>query len=101
VLAERSAFGAVESEPVEVVVKFDATVAGYIRERRWHPSQQLEAQDDGGVLLRATLSGELEFVGWVMSWSPWAELISPPAWRAHLLQRAAALARLHAAPKSS
>lgn len=94
-LPERTAFGAVESAPVEVVVKFGAPVAEFIRERRWHPSEQVEVRPDGTLLWRGTVSGEHEFIGWVMSWSPWAELVSPASWRRSLLDRARALLRSH------
>lgn len=92
---ERTAFGAVEGTPVDAVVKFSATVAEFIRERRWHPSQQLEPLEDGGLLWRGTVSGEHEFIGWVMSWSPWAELVSPAHWRRSLRARARQLVSAH------
>lgn len=95
-LPARTAFGAVEGEPVDVVVKFAPAVADFIRERRWHPSQQLEPLKDGGLLWRATLSGEHEFIGWVMSWSPWSELVSPSSWRQSLHARAKQLLAAHA-----
>lgn len=94
-LAQRHAFGAVEGEPVEVVVKFDAMVAEYIAERRWHPSQQLEHSKDGSLVFRATVSGEHEFIGWVMLWAPWAELVAPAAWREGVKERVKALAAKH------
>jgi predicted DNA-binding transcriptional regulator YafY len=94
-LLERHAFGAVEGPPVEVVVKFDARVAEYISERRWHPSQELDRAKDGSLIFRATVSGEHEFIGWVMSWAPWAELVAPAAWREGVFERAAALLRRH------
>lgn len=93
-LAERTAFGATEASPVQVVVKFAAPVAPFIRERRWHPSQRLEEQEDG-LVWRGVVSGEHEFIGWVMSWSPWAELVSPPAWRQRLHERALTLVSKH------
>lgn len=94
-LPARQAFGAVEGEPVEVVVKFDATVAEYIEERRWHPSQRLEHAKDGSLTFRATVSGEHEFIGWVMSWAPWAELVAPAEWRKGVKERAKVLAAKH------
>lgn len=93
-LAVRSAFGATEGTPVEVVVKFADPVAQFIRERRWHPSQELEEVEDG-LVWRAIVSGEHEFIGWVMAWSPWAELVSPAPWRRALRERARALVRHH------
>lgn len=95
-LGPRTAFGAVEAEPVEVCVHFAPPVADFIRERRWHPSERVEARPDGSVRWRGTVSGELEFIGWVLSWSPWAELVSPSHWREALRERAQAMARAHA-----
>lgn len=94
-LEQRHAFGAVEGERVQVVVKFDATVAEYIAERKWHPSQQLEHKQDGSLVFRATVSGEHEFIGWVMSWAPWAELVEPAEWREGVRERVKALAAKH------
>lgn len=91
----RSAFGAVEGQPVAVHVRFQAAVAGYITERVWHPSQRIETHADGSLDWYATVSGREEFIGWVMSWSPWAELVSPDDWRASLVDRAQALLRTH------
>jgi predicted DNA-binding transcriptional regulator YafY len=95
VLPRRTAFGAFEGVPVEAVVRFAAPVAEFIRERRWHPSQRLEAMRDGGVVWRGRVSGEHEFVGWVMSWSPWAELVSPPEWRRNLRARSRRVTAAH------
>lgn len=97
-LGPRTAFGATEAEPVDVVVRFAAPVAEFIRERRWHPSERVEALADGSLRWRATVSGEHEFLGWVLSWAPWAELEGPAPWREALAARARAMARTHARP---
>lgn len=94
-LGRRTAFGAVEAEPVEAVVHFAAPVADFIRERRWHPSERVEALADGSLRWRGAVSGEHEFVGWVLSWSPWAELVAPASWREALAARARAMLRTH------
>lgn len=99
-LPARTAFGAVEETPTPVVVHFAPHVAEFIRERRWHPTQHLEPLPGGTLRWSGTVSGEHEFLGWVLSWSPAAELISPPAWRARLRERALAAAQAHAAPQS-
>jgi len=41
-------------ETVDVTLRFDAQQAPYIRERTWHPSQEIEAQDDGGIVMHFT-----------------------------------------------
>ena len=47
-----NAFGISSEEPMDVVVRFTEEQAPYIRERIWHPSQELEELEDGRVVLR-------------------------------------------------
>jgi hypothetical protein len=44
-------------EPVEVVIRFDAYQARYIRERRWQATQEVEELADGGLILRCKTGG--------------------------------------------
>ncbi len=72
-----SAFGLVDEEPMSVRVRFLPEVAHLIRERIWHPSQHLEAQDDGSVLLSFEAGGEKEILAWLYSFLPHLEVIAP------------------------
>ena len=93
---ERStAFGAVDEEAVRVVVRFDAEIAPFIEERVWHPSQRLVRERGGGVRFEARLSGMFEFVGWVMSWGPRAELVAPEGWRREAAERAEGMVEIY------
>ena len=62
-----------------VVLRFDELVADFIREKRWHPSQQLRELAEGGVELRLTLSSLVEIQRWVLTWGGHAVVLSPPA----------------------
>lgn len=89
------AFGATGEKPEHVVVRFHPDIAAFIEERIWHPSQRLYQDRDGWLRFEATLGGMHEFVGWVMSWGPRAELIEPRGWRREMLSRAESIASLH------
>ncbi len=60
-----------------VVIRFDEFAAGYIREKRWHSSQQLRELKGGGAELRMKLSSLAEVQRWVLSWGGHAKVISP------------------------
>ncbi len=92
---KRTGFQVFEEEPRRVVVRFAPEVAAFITERIWHPTQRLSRRPDGTVEFRARLSGQHEFLGWVLSWSPYAELVAPRAWRRGLLERASKMAERH------
>src|SRR5438552_15442166 len=55
-------------EEHEVVIRFNELVADYIREKKWHESQQLRELRTGGVELRLRLSSLGEVERWVLSW---------------------------------
>jgi hypothetical protein len=48
-----SAFNIIWGEAQEVRIRFSPWQATYIQERTWHPSQKIETQPDGSVILIA------------------------------------------------
>jgi proteasome accessory factor B len=62
----------------EVVIRFNERVAEYIREKKWHDSQQLRELKQGGVELRLQLSSLAEVGRWVLSWAGDAVVVRPP-----------------------
>jgi len=74
----RDSFGVHSGEGAhEVVIRFNARAADYIREKRWHESQQLRDLKDGGLELRLKLSSLQEIERWVLSWGGDAKVIKP------------------------
>lgn len=65
-------------EPEEVVLDFSATVARYVRGRRWHPTSTLTDLADGGVRLTMHTSGQ-ELLRWVAEWREHC-VVRRPAW---------------------
>lgn len=75
----RDSFGVHSGEGnFQVVLRFDTQAADYIREKRWHPSQELLDLPDGGVELRLRLSGLGEIQRWVLGWGGAAVVVEPP-----------------------
>lgn len=64
-------------EVVEVAIRFDSQQARYIRERRWHETQQIEELADGGLILRFQTGGLGEVKRWVMQYGGHAEVLEP------------------------
>jgi proteasome accessory factor B len=65
----RDSFGVFSGKgEFEVVLRFNARAADYIREKKWHESQQLRERKDGGVDLRFKLSSLDEIKRWILSW---------------------------------
>lgn len=81
---EADAFGVVWDNPMTVVVRFRADQAPYVRERLWHPSQQLRELADGGVELTLRAGGMFEISRWILSWGDAAQVLEPPELREHI-----------------
>lgn len=61
----------------EIVLRFDESVADYIREKKWHESQKLRELRSGGVELQLELSSLAEVERWVLSWGGHARVLRP------------------------
>lgn len=76
----RDSFGVHSGEDShDVRIRFTGFAADYIREKRWHPSQELRESKDGSVELRLTLSSLLEIQRWILGWGGNATVLQPPA----------------------
>jgi predicted DNA-binding transcriptional regulator YafY len=62
-------------------VWFSPHVAGYIKEKIWHESQEIHTQDDGSILFEADVAGTDEIKFWIMSWGSHALVLEPESLR--------------------
>lgn len=78
-LAERldRAFGLIEETPQEVRIWIAPEWAYFVKERRWHPTQTLQPQKDGSVVLTMRCGGFDELTAWVLSFGPGAKVLGP------------------------
>ncbi len=72
-----SAFGLIEGETFQLKVRFGSAVAHLVRERNWHPSQSIEEQADGSLILSLQASGEKEILAWLYSYLPHVQVLEP------------------------
>ena len=67
---------------VDVAVRISPRGARFVTEWPLVPSQTLEDLPDGGVLVRARVSGTVEAMRWVLRWGKEAQVIEPAELRA-------------------
>lgn len=88
----RDSFGVHSGEgQYNVVIRFNARVADYIREKRWHESQRLRELRNGGVEMQLKLSSLVEIERWVLSWGGDAKAVKPRELAEALRRSAAAI----------
>jgi predicted DNA-binding transcriptional regulator YafY len=63
------------------VLRFTPAVAARVLETTWHPTQRVEAADDGSLTWRATVAGTIEVRLWILSWGDDVEVVEPETLR--------------------
>ncbi len=89
-----------DAEPVEVILKFSAQVAGRVKETRWHRSEQTVPQEDGSLLWRAWIAEPKEMVPWIRGWGADVEVLEPEGMREAVAEEARKMVEVYGNQKS-
>ncbi len=94
-LAERfeRGFGLIDDPPQEVKIRISPEWAYYVKERKWHPTQKLQPQKDGSVILTMRCGGLDELTAWVLSFGPGAKVLGPQTLIDHVASQLTAAAK--------
>ena len=88
----QTAFHVMRGEPQKVKVRFASGAAHVLRERIWHPTQELRDLVDGGIEISLEVPINYEIVSWILGFGSAAEITQPVSLRRRIseeLQRAA------------
>ena len=64
-------------ESYDICVQFNETVAPFIREKSWHPTQKIKGNNDGSIELHLHLSHLTDIQRWILSWGSNATVLAP------------------------
>jgi predicted DNA-binding transcriptional regulator YafY len=92
-------FGIIEGPEttVELLLHGEQTTA-FLSSRRLHPTQKFVARPDGKTLLTMRVRGTTELSSFILSQSPWVEVLKPESLRNEVAERLRAGSELYAAP---
>lgn len=76
-------------ERIRFKVRFSPEVARYIKEEEWFVEPQMTEEKDGSLLFEVTLNHDREFLMWVQSYGPEAEILEPVSYREIMRKRLA------------
>jgi predicted DNA-binding transcriptional regulator YafY len=80
----QDAFGVSWEDPIEIVLRFRSDQAPYVRERLWHPSQEILDLPGGKLQLTFRAGGPFEIRRWILGWGDAVEVISPETLRSEI-----------------
>lgn len=62
---------------IEVELLFDKATAPWVKDRMWHPSQQIAKIKDGRLRMTLTVADSRELVGWILSFGSGVKVMAP------------------------
>lgn len=86
-------FGIYQDQVEDVVLQIAPEGAAEARGWRWHPTQTIEDQPDGSVIVRFSASGMRELAWHLFSWSGQARILAPERLKAVMAEELAAAGR--------
>lgn len=85
----KSAFGIFKGGPAQAVkLEFAPSIAPFIKERGWHPTQKIVSKGDGSILFEMEVSLTHEVIQWVLGFGSGVKVIEPMELRKQVLERA-------------
>lgn len=81
----QTAFHVMRGKPERAKVRFAQGVAHIVRERLWHPTQEIRELDDGGLELSLEVPINYEIISWILGFGSTAEVIEPDSLRTRIL----------------
>jgi predicted DNA-binding transcriptional regulator YafY len=71
--------GVHQGAPERIEILFEPRIARYLRERVWHPSQEIVENADGSIRLTLHVSNDQALRSWILGFGPLARVVAPPA----------------------
>jgi hypothetical protein len=87
-------WGIIKGDIVPVKLIFARSVARYIRDRLWHPTQKIRDLSDGRLEMSLRVADTLEVRRFILGYGAQAEVVEPPSLREALRREIAAAADL-------
>ena len=78
--------GVHQGPPERVEIAFEPGMSRYVRDRIWHPSQEIDEQSDGGLILRLTVSNDWALRSWILGFGALARVLAPAELATQILE---------------
>jgi predicted DNA-binding transcriptional regulator YafY len=88
-------FGVWQEPPIDVTLRFSGAAAQEALNFHLHPSQVVEPQDDGTLLIRFKAGGRLEMMQHLVTWGQQVEIIEPASLRDEMASWCLGLSQHH------
>jgi len=73
----------------------DPEIMRIMGETVWHPSQVLEKQKDGSMIMTMKVTDTYELLSWILGWGEKLEVLEPPEIRNAIIETAEAVRKVY------
>jgi proteasome accessory factor B len=84
-----------EGKEYDVRLRFTPMVAGNVAEVMWHPTQQIETDDDGSILFSCRVDGLGEISWWILGYGDQVEVLAPRELRRRIQKTARRMVKIY------
>ncbi|MBT5236167.1 MAG: WYL domain-containing protein [Candidatus Marinimicrobia bacterium] len=88
-------FGLFSAEVKSVKLQFQKSIKHHIEGRVWHPSQKIETNEKGDLLLEMAVGLTPELISWILGWSSYVQVIAPQALQEAVIERIQAMQKVY------
>jgi len=85
----------VEGEVKTIKLRFDPEIARIMEETVWHPSQALEKQRDGSIIMTLKVTDTVELYSWILGWGEKVKVLEPAELRQSIVDVAKAMLEVY------
>jgi predicted DNA-binding transcriptional regulator YafY len=82
----QTAFRVMRGKPEKVTFRLTQGAAHVVRERIWHPTQELREIEGGGIEISVMVPINYEIISWIMGFGSAAEVIEPESLRKQIME---------------
>lgn len=82
----QESFGIFHDKRLDVKLRFDAEVAEPVLQYEFHPTQKMEQEKDGSVVVTFSASGEHEILWHLFTWGDKCTILEPASLREHYVE---------------
>ncbi|NLK30674.1 MAG: WYL domain-containing protein [Aminobacterium colombiense] len=79
----------------DVSLKIEPPLAAVVAETTWHPTQKIEENEDGSIILSATVPNLGDVARWVMASAPYAKALEPTELKSQLYELGTSIVNSH------
>jgi predicted DNA-binding transcriptional regulator YafY len=91
-------FGVFQEEPIDVALRFEPDAADDAVGWVFHPSQTLEREADGSLIVRFSAGGVPEMCLHLFTWGTAVTIVAPASLRVAMIETTAGVAQHHMGP---